>query len=264
MNPEPHNPSPEAPGQGPVKTFLEHLEDLRLVLIRILTVLGLAWLGCFYLCPQILRFLQRPLKASGVLARYGIQSPDEFLRVFGPAAPFTISFQLALYAAVVVSMPFIIGIAGAYLLPVLTRRERRLILPIFLAGIFFFLAGTAFCYFLLLPPTLAISLDFARWMGLGASFWTVESYVSFVTKFMLGMGLGFEMPLVIMLLVRAGVLNYAMLAKARPYVIIVNFILGAVLTTPEVFTQLVMAIPLTLMYETCVWLAWFRELKKPS
>ncbi len=76
---------------------------------------------------------------------------------------------------------------------------------------------------------------------------------------MLGMGLGFEMPVVLLVLVKIGILNYAILSKARRYMIVINLVLGALLTTPEVLTQVLMAIPLQLLYEVTVWVAWFWE-----
>ena len=87
--------------------------------------------------------------------------------------------------------------------------------------------------------------------------WRAEDYISFVCKFLLGMGLGFELPVVILTLVKIGVLDYAMLSKARRYMIVINLILGAVLTTPEPITQIVMFVPLQGLYELTVWIAWY-------
>lgn len=241
---------------GPIQSFLEHLEDLRWVLIKVLSVISIAWMACFYLGPQILLFLQYPLKRSGV------EEPSQFLRVFSPVEAFSISFQMALYSGIVLSAPFVIYFIGSYILPALTQKERRYVFPVFCLGSISFIAGVFFCYYLVLPPALKVSRDFTRWLHLNAEFWTVDSYVSFVTKFMLGMGVAFELPLIILTLAHFGILNYAKLARARPYVIVLNFILGAVLTTPEVFTQLIMAIPLTVMYEICIWITWFKERKK--
>src|SRR4030095_1361252 len=89
--------------------------------------------------------------------------------------------------------------------------------------------------------------------------WKADEYISFVCKFMLGMGLGFEMPVVVLTLVKIGVLNYAILAKGRKYMIVINLVLGAVLTTPEVITQVIMFIPLQVLYEISVWIAWYWE-----
>jgi sec-independent protein translocase protein TatC len=236
-----------------VKTLLGHLEDLRWLLVKVGSTVSVAWVASFYFGPYILLFLQQPLRWSGVA------EPEKFLKVFGPADAFAISFQLALYAAVVLASPLLIYFLAAYIFPALTRTERRTIAPALWIGIPFFLAGVAFCYFLVLPPCLRIAREFAAWLHVDADFWTVESYVSFTTKFMIGMGLAFEVPLVLLALVRFGVLDHAKLRKARPYVIVLNFVLGAVLTTPEVFTQLIMAIPLTIMYEAVIWIAWGME-----
>jgi len=110
-----------------------------------------------------------------------------------------------------------------------------------------------------MPIALAASAQYSEWLGFTANQWRSEDYISFVCKFMLGMGLGFELPVIILTLVKIGVLNYKMLAAARKYVIVINFILGAVLTTPEVITQVLMAIPLQLLYEVSVWITWYWE-----
>jgi sec-independent protein translocase protein TatC len=96
-------------------------------------------------------------------------------------------------------------------------------------------------------------------MGIQMPDWRAETYFSFVTKFMLGMGLGFEMPVVLLALVKVGVLDYRKLASFRRYMIVINLILGAILTTPEVLTQVLMAIPLQVLYEVSVWIAWYWE-----
>ncbi len=241
---------------GPLKSFLEHAEDLRWVLIKILLAIGIAWIVCSCFVPQILVFLQYPLKWSG------IDHPATFLHVFTPVAVFSIWFQLALYTGLLFSTPFVIYILGSYILPALTKKERQYLTPVFWMGSLFFMAGAFFCYFVVLPPSLRIAMKCAAWLHIEVNFWTMDSYINFVTKFMLGMGIAFELPLVVLLLVYFGVLDYTKLSRARPYVIVLNFILGAVLTTPEIFTQLIMAIPLTIMYEICIWIAWFMERKK--
>ena len=115
-----------------------------------------------------------------------------------------------------------------------------------------------------MPTALALSAKYATWYGFKATQWRAEEYIGFVCKFMLGMGLGFEMPVVILTLVKIGILNYAILKAARRYVIVIAFVLGAVLTTPEVITQVLMAFPLLILYEISVWIAWYwdRQEKK--
>jgi len=249
----------ESDEHGPVKPFLEHLEDLRWVLVKVLSAVGLSWAACFSFSPFIMEFLQYPLKRSGVAT-----DPSRFLTVFSPMEAFSISFQLALYSGLVVASPLVIYFIASYALPALTGKERRLIAPAFWLGALFFLAGVAFCYFVVLPPSLAVSVEFTRWLNLNVGFWTVESYVSFVTKFMLGMGIAFEMPLVILVLVRYGVLNYAILSRTRRYAIVIIAIVSAVLTPPDVASLLIMSLPLILMYEACIWIAWLMEWKEKT
>jgi len=110
-----------------------------------------------------------------------------------------------------------------------------------------------------MPVALAASVQYAEWLGFSANQWRAEDYVAFVCKFMVGMGVGFELPVVVLTLVKIGLLNYRLLAAGRRYVIVISAVLGAILTTPEVITQILMAFPLYALYEICVWIAWYWE-----
>ncbi|HSY42515.1 MAG TPA: twin-arginine translocase subunit TatC, partial [Candidatus Acidoferrum sp.] len=108
---------------------------------------------------------------------------------------------------------------------------------------------------------------YSNWLGFGAFQWRAEDYISFVCKFMLGMGIGFELPVVILTLVKMGVLSYRTLRGMWRYMIVIVLVLGAVLTTPEVITQVTMAVPLYMLYEITVWIAWYwdwQERKKTA
>ena len=111
-----------------------------------------------------------------------------------------------------------------------------------------------------MPTALKFAQQYARmaW-GSASPYWSADTYISFVLKFMLGMGLGFELPVVLLALVKIGLLDYEKLAAMRRYVIVGNLILGALLTTPEVLTQVVMAVALQLLFEVSVWIAWYWE-----
>jgi sec-independent protein translocase protein TatC len=152
-----------------------------------------------------------------------------------------------------------IQIIAQFVFPALKMKEKKYVYR----GVFFggglFALGITFCYFLLMPVALSASVQYAEWLGFSASQWRAEDFITFVCRFMLGMGLGFELPVVLLVLVKIGVLDYRMLAKARRYVIIMNFFLGAVLTTPEIITQVLMAVPLQILYEITVWIAWYWE-----
>jgi sec-independent protein translocase protein TatC len=174
-----------------------------------------------------------------------------------PAGGFVVAFQVAIYGGAVLASPFIFYFIAAFVFPALKIRERKYIYRGLLIGIGLFLLGVLFCYFALMPVALAAAQMYSRWLGLGAFQWRAEEYISFVCKFLLGMGLGFELPVVVLTLVKIGVLDYYTLSRARRYVIVINLLLGAVLTTPEVLTQMLMFFPLQLLYEITVWIAWY-------
>jgi len=174
-----------------------------------------------------------------------------------PAGGFVVAFQVAIYGGAVLASPFIFYFVAAFIFPALKLRERKYVYRGLAFGGGLFLTGVAFCYFILMPVALSAAQLYSHWLGLGAFQWRAEDYISFVCKFMLGMGLGFELPVVVLTLVKIGILDYRTLSKARRYMIVINLILGAVLTTPEVLTQIVMFVPLQLLYEITVWIAWY-------
>jgi sec-independent protein translocase protein TatC len=176
-----------------------------------------------------------------------------------PAGSFIVATKVAFYGGLVLASPFIFYYMAHFIFPALRMREKKHIYPGLAFGGGLFALGVCFCYFILMPLALTASVQYAEWLGLTANQWRAEDYVGFVCKFMLGMGIGFELPVVVLTLVKIGVLSYRTLASARRYVIVINFILGAVLTTPELITQVLMAVPLQILYEISVWIAWYWE-----
>jgi sec-independent protein translocase protein TatC len=174
-----------------------------------------------------------------------------------PAGGFVVAFQVAIYGGTVLASPFIFYFAATFVFPALKLRERKYIYRGLVFGGGLFLLGVAFCYFALMPLALTAAQMYSHWLGFGAFQWRAEDYISFVCRFLLGMGLGFELPVVILTLVKIGILDYRTLSRARRYVIVINLILGAVLTTPEPITQIVMFVPLQVLYEITVWIAWY-------
>ena len=175
----------------------------------------------------------------------------------GPAGGFVVAFQVAIYGGAMLASPFIFYFVATFIFPALKLRERKYIYRGLAFGGGLFLTGVAFCYFILMPLALTAAQMYSHWLGFGALQWRAEDYISFVCRFLLGMGLGFELPVVILTLVKIGILDYRTLSKARRYMIVINLIMGAVLTTPEVFTQIVMFVPLQALYEITVWIAWY-------
>ena len=306
---------------GPVKSFLEHLEDLRWVLIKSLVALGVAILICLIGGDQVVALLRRPLDRAKIsypgtnqvvtvlfgtnrLGVYPLKpeqqaslnlSSNRFVAVriepvtlgtnqvlswhvdpdpalaqqaqslgiilanFSPASGFFVAFQVALYAGIVLASPFIFYFVAFFVFPALKMKERHYVYRGLGFGLALFFGGVSFCYFALMPIALAASQKYSQWLGFSASQWKADDYISFVCKFMLGMGLGFEMPVIILTLVKIGILNYGILSKGRKYMIVINLVLGAVLTTPEVITQLIMFLPLQGLYEVSIWIAWYWE-----
>ena len=191
--------------------------------------------------------------------------PDDIkvrLHNLSPAEGFLVAFHIALYAAIAVSAPFWIYFMGSFILPALHVKERRAVFSWLGWGVFLFFLGVSLTYFVLLPVALRASIEYSDLLGFSAYDWQADQYINFVSKFLVGMGIGFQFPLVVLFLVKLGILGYKDLAKYRRHVVVLSLILGAVLTTPEVITQVAMAVPLYLLYEICVWIAWFWERKK--
>ena len=237
---------------GAVKPFLEHLEDLRLMLIKMAVVLTLSMILGFFFREELMAFLQQPLHAvSG--------DPSRGLKSLNPADSFTISFSLAFYAGLIVSFPFLLFFFAQFVLPALTQHEKKYIYPAVGIGFGLFMTGVTLAFFYVLPMTLKFLAADAVKMRIVAD-WTVREYTSFVTQFTLGFGLSFELPVVVLALVKMGLLSYATLSRTRSYALIIILFLAAIIApTPDLFTWGAMSAPLLVLYESCIWIAWFIE-----
>ena len=311
----------EDDGGGPVKSFLEHLEDFRWLLVKCAVTLALAMLVCLIGANYVIGVIKWPLTQATVtypgtnqvvsvsfgtnrLGHFTITPEQQQLlnsgtnrfaavtvepqllgtnQVLGwrvsddpaaiaamqrmhidlvnltPAGGFFVAFQVAFYGGMVMSAPIMLYFIAAFVFPALRIKERKYIYRALIIGGGLFIVGVSFCFFILMPVALAASQMYSQWLGLGAMQWRAEEYISFVCKFMLGMGLGFELPVVILTLVKIDVLSYATLRKMWRYMIVICLVLGAFLTTPEVITQVLMAGPLYTLYEITVWIAWYWE-----
>lgn len=178
-----------------------------------------------------------------------------------PTETFMLSMKLAFFAGIVISFPLLLLFVLQFILPGLHANEKRMLWPAMLIGFGLFLGGVCFAYFLVLPKAL---LFFYEWSGnLGVSNdWRIGEYISFVTNFTLLFGLSFELPVVVMVLVKLGILTYESMARTRSYAIVAIYVAAALITpTPDIMTLNLMAIPMLILYEICIWLAWFDRKK---
>lgn len=236
-----------------IKPFLSHLEDLRKALVWSLVAM-LAGMGlCSFLAPELFKLIKAPLK--GV-----VPNPDLFLRTLDVTGGMNIAMQTIFWGGLLISAPVILLSLCWFIFPALTRRERRAMVGGLLFAAFLFIVGVTMGYFLALRPALEIMLWFNTWMGIGVEYFTVTSYTGFVLKLLLAFGLTFQLPIVLLILGRLGVINSAQLRDKRRHAIVLILILAAVITpTQDPFSMLLLAGPLIALYELCIWMIWMKE-----
>ncbi len=231
------------------KPFLQHLEELRFMLIKMGLALVACMVGSFFFRQELVQALQAPLhKVDPTLVTK--------LQTLGVADSITISFQLAFYAGIVLSFPLLLFFLAQFVVPALTRKEKKYVFPSIGIGFFLFLSGVVCCYFWILPQTLRFFFQDAQNLGWTPT-WTVREYFSFVTRMLLAFGAAAELPVAVMTLVALGLVSYDLLSRTRPYAIVLVLVLAAVIApTPDVVTFLSLGGPMCLLYEGCIWIAW--------
>jgi sec-independent protein translocase protein TatC len=174
-----------------------------------------------------------------------------------PTETFMLSMSLSFFAGIVVAFPLLLYFILQFILPGLHGHEKNVLWPALAIGFGLFLGGVLFAYFLVLPRALVFFFEWGNDMGISND-WRIGEYISFATQFTLRFGASFELPVVVMVLVKLGLLGYETMKKTRTYAIVAIFIIAAVLTpTPDIFTQCLMACPMLILYEGCIWLAWW-------
>ncbi len=237
-----------------VKPFLEHLEDLRWTLVKMAAALGVAMFGSFIFRAELAGVVEQPL--------YGIGLPGGMranLQTLGPIDSMSISINLAFYAGLILAFPFLLYFLAQFTLPALNQKEKVYVLPAVGVGFMLFLTGVLVCFKLILPTTLRWLFNDSIKMGFRPD-WRVTDYFGFATQFVLIFGLMFELPVVITVLVKIGILNATMLRKTRAYAVVL-ILVGAVIIapTPDPVTMAIVAGPMLLLYEACIWIAWAME-----
>ena len=317
---------------GPIKPFLDHLEDFRFTVMKCVVAVVVGMLVALIGSPYIVTFLTWPLEraqqikqvttnpdkrpipvqfgsgvvshireadlknmaeagslggpftnTAGIIAlrlvpaepigtngtRFALQlevdnnssAPVPWhveLKAFGPLKSFFIALKIGLYGGITIAIPFLLFFVAQFVLPALRVREKKWIFRLAGMGSVLFMLGGAFCYVVIMRVALWASVGFAGMLGFGADEWMAEEYIGFVCKFMVGMGVAFQMPMVLLFLVKIGILDYQKLSRLRMYAVVANIILAAVITpTGDPVTLSLVAVPMQLLYELSTLIAWF-------
>lgn len=227
------------------QSVLEHLVELRQRLLYMLAAVVIIFIPFAYYSKQVYSALALPLLR--------ILPAGANLVAINVPAPFLVPIKVSLLCAILVAVPFLLYQLWAFIEPALYPRERRLLLPMLFAGSLLFYLGSVFAYIVVLPLALQFFIGFAPE---GMQIMTdAGAYIDFVLAMALAFGAAFELPVIIVLLVLADVLSLANLRQNRAYVLIGAFVVGMILTPPDVISQTLLAVPLMLLYELGILLA---------
>ncbi len=243
------------------KPFLEHVEDLRGLILKCVVVIGAGSVLGIVFIGQVMEILRWPLK----IAQENLPQPHaNTLLALQVTDPMTVTLQIGMGAGILLSLPLVLFFLGQYLLPALEEKERGLLAPVFAVGTLLFLAGSSFCYFVVLPKALRFFQEFNQWLGLETS-WTMASYTDFALQMLVGFGLSFELPLVMVILARLGILEARIVAKHRRHAVVALLVLAACVTpTSDPFNLGLMFIPLYGLFELgLAGMAWGEVVSAP-
>lgn len=305
----------EDEGGGPIKPFLEHLEDLRWTLLKVVSSIFIAMVVCLVAGRHLVTILTYPLvKAqelsdsanrtaairlgSSVIGKiplrsldtnvWGTNPPSAFVVTFepegtnlvfalkpdtnamlegagrmvqlknlSPIGGFAVALEMALYGGFALASPFVMFFIGQFVVPALKTREKQFLYRALAVGVGLFMIGVVFCYFAIMQVTLLASAQFSQWLGFNADDWRAEDYINFVVKMMIAVGLSFQLPVVLLTLVKVGVLSYRALSNSRSYFVVINLVVCAFITpSGDPITLLLLAGPVQVLYEVSVLIAW--------
>jgi sec-independent protein translocase protein TatC len=234
--------------------LMDHLIELRRRLLWSFATLAVAFGICLYFARPIFSFLVQPLIAAG-------QNQLIFTAVF---EAFFVEIKVAFFAALMIAFPIIAMQLWLFVAPGLYAKEKRAFLPFLLMTPFLFAAGAALAYYVAMPLALHYLLGFEGNVGgiQQTALPGVGNYLDFSTRFIFGFGVAFLLPVLLMLLEKAGIVTRGQLKRGRRYAIVVAFVIAAVLTPPDIISQLLLAIPLVLLYEVSLIAIWFTEKRR--
>jgi sec-independent protein translocase protein TatC len=231
------------------ESFISHLIELRQRLMKavgsvlVLFIALFIWPGSGYIYDLLAAPLMSALPEGSKMIATGV------------ITPFMVPVKVTALAAFLVALPYVLYQAWAFVAPGLYEHEKRLALPLVVASTALFLAGVGFCYFFVFQKVFAFIHGFAPKSITPAP--DIEAYFSFVITMFLAFGVTFEIPIVVIVLVRMGIVTLEQLRHARPYVIVGAFVVAAVVTPPDVLSQFMLAVPMCILYEAGLFFARF-------
>ncbi len=234
--------------------FTAHLEELRARIVRIAVAIGIGFLVSYGFKDWLFKVLTKPLA--------DVMPAESFMIYTALPEAFFIYMKLALFASIFLTSPFCLYQIWKFISPGLHSREKRYVVPFVLASSSLFIGGVLFGYFIVLPPAfrffVSFSSDFLKPM------FSLKEYLSISLKFLLGFGASFQLPVFLFFMTKIGIVNSRILAKQRRYAILAIFIVAAILTpSPDAITQILMALPLIVLYEIGIVVARLAE-RKPA
>ncbi len=238
------NSAPEASVQD---TFLSHLVELRSRLMHAIIAVLVVFVLLFPWAKEIYSLLAQPMLRA-------LPSGAQMIAT-DVTGTFLVPLKVTLMAAFLIALPYVLWQAWAFVAPGLYHNEKRLALPVIASSVVFFMIGMAFAYFFVFPVMFSF---FAGYTPAGVTMMTdIEKYLSFVLTMFVAFGITFEVPVIVVVLVRMRVVKLEKLRSIRPYVIVGAFVVGAIFTPPDVISQLMLAVPLWLLYELGLLIARF-------
>jgi sec-independent protein translocase protein TatC len=223
----------------PALPLVAHLRELRDRLLRAILAVLVVFIVLFPFANEIYAFVSQPLRA--------LLPPGTSMIATEVASPFLTPFKLTLFAAIFIAVPYVLYQAWSFIAPGMYRNEKRLAIPLLVSSIGLFYAGAAFAYFVVFP------LIFAFFTSVGpedvAIMTDINRYLDFVLKLFFAFGVAFEIPIAVVIMIWAGITTPEDLVKKRPFVVVGCFVLGMLLTPPDIISQSLLALPMWLLFE---------------
>ncbi|MGK0443600.1 MAG: sec-independent protein translocase protein TatC [Bermanella sp.] len=234
--------------------LIAHLIELRNRLLKAILLILVVFVGLYSFSNDLYLWISKPLE---ILLPEGSS-----MIATGVASPFLVPFKLTLFAAVFIAIPFILHQAWSFIAPGLYKHEKRFAVPLLLSSIILFYVGIAFAYFVVLP----LAFGFFTAVGPeGVNFLPdINNILNFILKMFFAFGIAFEIPIATILLIMTGITSVASLSAKRPYIFVGCFVIGMLVTPPDVISQTILALPMYLLFEVGIFFGRMVEKNKPN